>query len=51
VPLKSGSSKKVVADNVKELVRSGRKPSQAYAIAMSEKRKSEAAARKRGSRK
>ena len=33
MPLKKGSSKKVISSNIAELIRSGRKPSQAAAIA------------------
>lgn len=35
MPLKSGSSKKVISENIAELRRSGRKQDQAVAIAMS----------------
>ena len=34
MPLKKGSSKKVVSDNIKELVHSGKPQKQAIAIAM-----------------
>ncbi|WP_185760756.1 hypothetical protein [Atlantibacter subterraneus] len=34
MPLKKGRSKKVIGENIAELERSGRKPSQAIAIAM-----------------
>lgn len=40
MPLKKGSSKKVIAENIAELVRSGRTKAQAVAIAMSEAKKS-----------
>lgn len=33
MPRKHGTSKKVVEENTKELIKSGRKPDQAYAIA------------------
>lgn len=36
MPLQKGSSNKVVGHNIAELERSGRKPSQAIAIAMHE---------------
>ena len=35
MPLKSGKSKKVIGSNIEELVKSGRKPNQAIAIAYS----------------
>ena len=35
MPLKSGKSKKVVSENISELMHSGRKQKQAIAIAMS----------------
>ncbi len=34
MPLKKGTSKKVIQENTRELIRSGRTPEQAYAIAM-----------------
>ncbi len=34
MPLKRGSSKKVISENIKELMHSGRKQKQAIAIAM-----------------
>ena len=34
MPLKKGSSKKVIQANTAELIASGKKPDQAYAIAM-----------------
>ena len=40
MPLRKGSSKKVISTNIAELERSGRKPNQAIAIAMSEAGKS-----------
>jgi hypothetical protein len=40
MPLKKGSSKKVVSANISELMRSGRPQRQAVAIAMSTARKS-----------
>lgn len=39
MPLKKGFSPEVVSGNIKELVRSGRKPKQAVAIALANKRK------------
>jgi len=36
MPLKKGKSKKVISENIRELETSGRKPSQAIAIALSE---------------
>jgi len=36
MPLKRGKSKKVIGENIGELIRSGRKKDQAVAIAMSE---------------
>jgi hypothetical protein len=40
MPLKSGKSRKVVSENISELVHSGRKPKQAIAIALHEAGKS-----------
>jgi hypothetical protein len=40
MPLKKGTSREVVGDNIKELEGSGRPKKQAIAIALSEKRKS-----------
>lgn len=39
MPLKKGHSQEVVSSNIKELVRSGRKPKQAIAVALSNARK------------
>ena len=41
MPLKKGHSKKVVSENIAELVRSGRDPKQAAAIAYDKARKSQ----------
>ena len=40
MPLKPGKSKVVVSQNISELVKSGRKPKQAVAIALSQARQS-----------
>jgi hypothetical protein len=40
MPLEQGKSKKIISSNISELVHSGRKQSQAVAIALSEARKS-----------
>lgn len=40
MPLKKGSSRKVVSENIRELIHSGRDPKQAAAIAYSTARKS-----------
>lgn len=40
MPLMKGSSKEVISENIRELVRSGRKQDQAVAIAYSEAGKS-----------
>lgn len=34
MPLKKGKSRKVINDNTKELIQTGRNPKQAYAISM-----------------
>lgn len=39
MPLKRGSSRKVIGENIAELEHSGRKPKQAIAIALSEARR------------
>ena len=39
MPLKKGKSKKVISENIGELIRSGRPPSQAAAIAYSKAKK------------
>lgn len=39
MPLKPGSGRKTIADNIKELVKSGRPQNQAVAIAMYEARR------------
>jgi hypothetical protein len=39
MPLKSGKSKKVIEENIAELIRSGRDPKQAAAIAYSHARR------------
>lgn len=46
MPLKKGSSKKVISQNIGELIKSGRKPDQAAAIAYSEARKSKGGKKK-----
>jgi hypothetical protein len=47
VPLKKGSSRKVIADNIRELKASGRPHKQAVAIALDEAGKSRRAKKKR----
>lgn len=49
MPLKKGSSKKTIGRNIAELERSGRKPSQAIAIAYSVAKKSKPAKKKKKS--
>lgn len=39
MPLKKGSSKKVISENISELMHSGRKQNQAIAIAMKKAKK------------
>ena len=39
MPLKRGKSRKVISENIAELIHSGRDPKQAVAIALSEARK------------
>lgn len=46
MPLKKGTSKKTVQENTAELIRSGKSPKQAYAIAKDAQRK----AKKRGAK-
>lgn len=46
MPLKKGKSKKVISENIGELIHSGRKKDQAVAIAMSEAGKSRKKKRK-----
>lgn len=40
MPLKHGKSKKIIGENIKEMERSGHKPSQAIAASLNEARKS-----------
>lgn len=47
MPLKKGSSRKVISQNIKELEASGRKPSQSIAIALKEAGKSKAKPKKK----
>lgn len=46
MPLKKGFTAKVVSQNVKELIKTGRPQKQAVAIALSEKRKSKTKGKK-----
>jgi hypothetical protein len=46
MPLRSGKSRGVIKENTAELIRSGRDPKQAYAIAMNKAGKSKGKARK-----
>ncbi len=46
MPLKKGGSKKVIQQNIAELIKSGRKPNVAVAIAHKEANKSKAQKRK-----
>ncbi len=39
MPLKKGSSKEIISENIKELIHSGRPQKQAIAIALSEARR------------
>jgi hypothetical protein len=47
MPLKRGTSRKVVSENVSELVKSGRKQDQAVAIALDMKRRSKRKAKRK----
>ena len=47
MPLKSGKGKKVISQNIKELVNSGRPPKQAVAIALDQAGKSKRRSRKK----
>jgi hypothetical protein len=49
MPLRKGSSKKVIGENIGELIKSGRPKDQAVAIAMDKARKSKK--KKKGGRK
>lgn len=46
MPLKKGSSQKVISQNIGELIKSGRPPKQAAEIAYSEARKSKGSKKK-----
>lgn len=48
MPLKKGSSRKVVSQNISELVHSGRKQSQAVAIALDTARRSKRKRKRKG---
>jgi hypothetical protein len=47
MPLKRGSSKKVISENIAELRRSGRPEKQSVAIALSESRRSKSKSKKK----
>lgn len=48
MPRKHGTSQKVVEQNTKELIKTGRKPDQAYAIAKSWQREDSSKSKKKG---
>ncbi len=48
MPLKKGGSKKVIQANIAELIKSGRKPDQAAAIAYDKAGKSKGKSKKKG---